>query len=207
MTSSRSLFANKSTWTLVAITLLFLVPLIFAWYMADEDNNMGRGTTNKGQLIQPPLDFSKLSLQDADKKPLDANVWKGHWLILYVNPKPNCDAVCEKKIYYLRQIHTATGKDRDRVQRAIMTFSGQPVDSHLNQLLTTEYAGTMHFTVTENQFSDFIHDSPAANLALTQGSIYLVDPLGNVLMVYTLDAAPMDIFKDLTKILKLSHIG
>jgi len=39
------------------------------------------------------------------------------------------------------------------------------------------------------------------------GRIYLVDPLGNLMMSYPGDAPPKSILTDLERLLKLSHIG
>lgn len=39
------------------------------------------------------------------------------------------------------------------------------------------------------------------------GRIYIVDPLGNLMMSYAADAKPKGLLEDLKKLLKLSHIG
>jgi hypothetical protein len=39
------------------------------------------------------------------------------------------------------------------------------------------------------------------------GRIYIVDPLGNLMMSYAPDAPPKALLQDLRKLLKLSHIG
>jgi hypothetical protein len=37
--------------------------------------------------------------------------------------------------------------------------------------------------------------------------VYLVDPLGNLMMSYALDARPKGMLEDLKKLLRLSHVG
>ena len=39
------------------------------------------------------------------------------------------------------------------------------------------------------------------------GYLYLVDPLGNVMMSYNPKQSPKDIYSDLTRLLKASKIG
>jgi cytochrome oxidase Cu insertion factor (SCO1/SenC/PrrC family) len=198
---------NNKPWRILLILLLiFAVPLLLAWFFSSENDQLGQGTTNHGQLIQPPLNLSQLQLSDAQSQPITANAWKGRWLLLYANPGV-CDAGCGKIIYYLRQIRTATGKDSERVQRAILSFSYPNQDLQLTKLLNTAFPGTLNWYTTSPQFRQFIHNTPNENLALTQGAIYLVDPLGNVLMTYQRTTDPMGIYKDLMRLLKVSHIG
>ncbi len=193
-------------WILTILLLIFAIPLLLAWFTATENDQLGQGTTNHGQLLQPPLDLSKLDLRSIQSQPIEPKVWKGRWLLLAVSPGA-CDAACTKNIYYLRQIRTATGKYSERVQRAVLTFSDQAPDPKLQLLLNTDYAGTLHFVTRSTQFANFIHHTPDEKLALQQGGIYLVDPLGNVLITYQRNTDPMGIYKDLMRLLKISHIG
>lgn len=192
--------SKKITWTFIFLFLLFAIPLTLASWMFIKDKPLFSHTTNHGELIQPPLDMVKLNL------PMSQQTWKGHWLLLYVNPNV-CDKSCETAMYNMRQINTAIGKNRNRVQRAILTFSDRPVDIHLQELLNTKFKGTLHLVVSKQAFLDFSQQDKFSKIALQTGGIYLVDPLGNVMMFYALASDPMGIFKDLTRLLKLSSIG
>ena len=199
---------KKPFWILTAIVLLFAVPLLLAALLLHQGTlDKSLPTTNHGQLIIPPLDLANLRLHDAQTHLITPSIWKGRWLLLYINPNSSCDTSCEKKMYNLRQIRSATGKDQSRLQRAILTFNNQSDDPHLAQLLNTQYVGTLHFKAAAEDINHFLGNAGAAKLALTQGSIYLVDPHGNVLMYYSADADSMGIFKDITRLLKLSKIG
>jgi hypothetical protein len=37
--------------------------------------------------------------------------------------------------------------------------------------------------------------------------VYLIDPLGNLMMCYSVDARPKGMLEDLKKLLRLSHVG
>jgi cytochrome oxidase Cu insertion factor (SCO1/SenC/PrrC family) len=198
--------SKKPFWVLLILLLLFAVPLLLAWFFTAENDHLGQGTTNHGQLLLPPLDLSKLDLRDTQSQPIAPSLWKGRWLMLYVSPG-TCNEACAKGLYYLRQIRTATGKHSERVQRGVLTFSGQPTDIKLQQMLSTDFAGTLHLVTTSAAFTNFIHNTPNEKLALQQGGIYLVDPLGNVLMWYQQNTDPMGIYKDLMRLLKISNIG
>lgn len=200
MSSSTESGARKPFWILAILCVLFGIPLLLASWMAGRDQPLVTHTTNRGQLIQPPLAMAKLDL------PSDQQGWKGHWLLLYISPT-TCDATCEKMLYNIRQIRTATGKDSERVTRAILTFTDKSADPHLQQLLAHDFDGTMHLTASQPTVATLLKGSTAEKVTMQQGSIYLVDPLGNILMFYSVDAAPMGIFKDLSRLLKISQIG
>ena len=209
MTNSLHVTVKKSKkpfWVLTILLLLFAIPLLLAWFFTAENDHLGQGTTNHGQLLLPPLDLSKLDLRDNQSQSILPSLWKGRWLLLYVS-HGTCNEACAKDLYYLRQIRTATGKYSERVQRGVLTFSDQAADAKLQQMLNTEFAGTLHLVTTSAGFANFIRNTPDEKLALQQGGIYLVDPLGNVLMRYQQNTDPMGIYKDLMRLLKISNIG
>ena len=74
-----------------------------------------RAAANYGELIPP--------------RPLSgrpSTALRGKWLLIAVDGAA-CDAWCEKKLYYLRQLRRAQGKDMDRVERLwLLTDDGKP---------------------------------------------------------------------------------
>lgn len=192
--------SKKVRRTFFYLFVLFMVPLLLASWMVMKHQYLPSSTTNHGQLLQPPLDIRNLTLAS------DPQDWKNHWLLLYVNPHV-CGKSCEKALYDIRQIRTATGKDSERVQRGILTFSDASTDVHLEKILTTAFNGTVHFKTFKKNFTEFVQNSVSEKTVLQTGGIYIVDPLGNMMMFYSLESDPMGIFKDLTRLLKLSNIG
>jgi cytochrome oxidase Cu insertion factor (SCO1/SenC/PrrC family) len=185
--------------------MIFALPMLSAWLLYQWDNHHAPvKTRNYGQLIQPPLDLSQLNLQTSDAH--DQSQSRGKWLLLYVSPI-SYDPLCEDNLRKMRQIRIATGKDMQRVARAVLTFSHQPADNHLHQLLMTDYVGTVHFITDKQTFVHFIKPLSNAELVLQQGYLYLVDPLGNVMMAYESNTDSAPIYKDLTHLLNNSQIG
>lgn len=183
---------NKSQKPLLIILILliiFIAPFQMAkkFYLHNADF-LHKGSTQHGYLIQPPLKINQLTLYD----------FKGKWLLVYIGPN-NCPALCKKSLYQLQQIHTAIGKDQSRVLRVKISLE--------KDQMPNEYPGFLQLTVSKQQFSSFIKNLPIKTLALSMGAIYLVDPLGNVIMVYTLNANPSGLFKDLKHLLGVSQIG
>lgn len=156
--------------------------------------------TNYGTLLDPrnylmpelasvALDGSKLSLQD----------YKGKWLMVQVNDA-DCQAACQKRLNDMRQLRLTQGKDMDRIERVWLITDDKPLET----MLLREYDGMRHLRVSEHALQTWL---PAEPGTLVSDHIYLIDPLGNLMMRYPKDADPNKIKKDLVKLLKASAIG
>jgi hypothetical protein len=139
---------------------------------------------NYGELIVPrPL----------SGPPLDS--LRGKWVLVSFDGAA-CDAYCEKKLYFMRQVRTAQHKNMGRVERLwLLTDAGKPRAELVAAIEGTRIAA--------------LKDSPAAkdfpgNLA---DHIYVVDPNGNLMMRFPRDPDPSKILRDLQRLLRLSQIG
>ena len=147
-----------------------------AWYFG-----WGTGAPgNYGELIAPhPLDrppFTEL---------------RGKWLLVSFD-RAACGEYCQKKLYFMRQVRTAQGKDQGRVERLwIITDNGSPKPELLAQL-----DGTRVVHAAADDFPGNPHDH-----------LYVVDPLGNLMMRYPRDPDASKILKDLQRLLKYSQVG
>lgn len=137
---------------------------------------------NYGELIAPrPL----------SGPPLDA--LRGKWVLVSFDAAA-CDAYCERKLYIMRQARTATHKEAGRVERLwVMTDAGQPRAELLAAIEGTRIAG----------LGGSLRGFPGNPV----DHIYLIDPLGNLMMSFPRDPDPSKILKDLQRLLRLSQIG
>ncbi len=207
---------------LLILLVIFLVPIAIAWLLYANDKTLGGGTVNHGQLIQPPFAVSTLKLKTDQGKLLDNAQPKptklaekiappsptrtnGKWLILLLCSRPG-DQSCQQGLYKMRQIRLATGKDQKRVERAILTYQNAMINPNLNKALQ-RYMRTRHLVINKNQFDQVIVNKVKQPYALASGTIYIVDPLGNVMISYKPNANPRNIFKDMERLLQVSHIG
>jgi len=185
---------------LLILILVFAIPLSIAWVML-KNNDMPGKTTNKGILIDPPFSVALLKIHNEKGDSLT----KGRWAMLYLNPG-QCKKACQQGLLNMRQIRIATGKNMNRVERVILTDKTQD-NSRLNRMIQTEYKGTRHLFITKEDFNNIIQKHVKTSDALKSGTIYLVDPMGNVIMVYKPNVTPNAIFKDIQRLLKVSQIG
>lgn len=194
--------------TFLYLSLLFIVPLVLASWMVLKKAPLSLHTTNHGQLLQPPLQMQAFGISLPKNRAVgDTQDEKNRWILLYVYPHP-CDAQCEKALYDMRQVRTAMGKDIDRVERAILTASDSSSDMQLEKWLQGPFHGTTHLKIAQKTFSSFLQKkNESTTHKMRIEGIYIVDPLGNLILFYPPAADAMGIFKDLTRLLKLSHIG
>ncbi|MDH3320981.1 MAG: hypothetical protein OEO84_15010 [Betaproteobacteria bacterium] len=167
-----------------ALGLFFAAPFVLAWLAYWLDWAPG-AASNYGELITPPRPLQAPVLADL----------RGKWVLVSFDAA-SCDAYCEKKLYFMRQLRRAQGKDQERVERLwLLTGAGRP-----RAALLAAIEGT--------------HVAPAAALGagfpvagtLTD-HVYVIDPLGNLMMRYPRDPDPSRMLKDLQRLLKVSRIG
>jgi len=134
-------------------------------------------TGNYGELIPPrPLSGA----------PFDA--LRGKWVLVTFDAAA-CDAYCEKKLYFMRQVRRAQGKDMDRVERLwAVTDGGKPRPE-----LLAAIEGTHVVRFNDPSFS--------------ADHVYVVDPLGNLMLRFPRDPDPSKMLKDLQRLLRYSRIG
>jgi hypothetical protein len=145
---------------------------------------------NYGQLIEPvPI------AQAAGPPALQA--LEGKWVFLMVDGGA-CDEYCRRKLYAMRQVRLTQGKDMERIERAWLVDDGAATSPEV----LGEYAGTHRVDAAGNPLIARLAPGGSA-----RDHLYIVDPLGNVMMRYARDADPSRIKKDLTRLLKVSRVG
>lgn len=200
-------FVN-SRQALVLLALLFLTPVFVAWLMQMNAERGWRpgGTTNKGVLIQPPRPLTLPSgLVGATGEPLSQNFLGGKWTLIYIGDAA-CDAACREKLYYLRQVRLAQGENLRRVQRLFLA-TGAPAETGLPEVLA-EYPDMAVARLSPGQAAAIAPVFSVESIPMQgSGNVYLVDPLGNLMMYYRPDADPRGMIQDLQRLLKYSHTG
>ena len=173
--------------TLVGLAALFFLPLAAAFWLYYSGGWRPAGSTNHGELISPA-------------RPLPAaDTLRGKWTLVYVVDGP-CTAECRKALWTMRQTRLLLAEDMDRVQRVFVAGAGccEP------DFLEREHPGLRRVAP----------DDPAAKVWLVEfprtpgrDFLYIVDPLGNLMMRFDVAQDPKGLKADLEKLLKLSHIG
>jgi cytochrome oxidase Cu insertion factor (SCO1/SenC/PrrC family) len=183
--------SRTSLWLIAALCVMPVLASYIAFYFAPPGKY-----TNYGDLLETrPLPEARLRLVDGS-----AFEWgrlKGKWVLLMVD-SGSCDDFCRRKLFTLRQLRLTQGKDMERIERVwLINDDAVPPAAALS-----EYRGTW---LVRAGGGELLTQLPAAH-SLTD-HIYIVDPLGNLVLRYPRDADPGRIVKDLTRLLKTSGIG
>lgn len=193
---------------LIGLALMFFAPLGLSFYLYYGHSSWRPGgRVNAGDLIEPPRPLPALSLplaasrDDAERRVTDPQFLRGKWTFLYVQ-QGRCDDECLRHLYDTRQVRIALDREMTRVQRV---FIGDADCCDMTQLRAA------HPDLIAIRAS--ADDEPLLALltmkssARDSGRIYLIDPLGNLMMSYAADARPKGMLEDMKRLLRLSSIG
>ena len=191
---------------LLFVIACFVLPLATAWLLL-ADNWRPSGSAQHGELLNPARPLPDLRLTPVDGGLWDEKALQGHWLMVYVGTAAQCDAPCRTSLYDMRQVRLALGKELVRV-KTVLLLDGVP-NVELRQWLATEHvdmlAGVANVEVRNAFLQAFAE--PGQGQGQVSNWIYLVDPLGNLLMRYPTTVKPGGMLKDLKRLLRLSKIG
>jgi hypothetical protein len=173
---------SRGRWKLALLALFFLLPVgasYLIWWLDLAPGAAG----NYGTLLAPrPVALPQ------------AGDLKGKWVLVQFDGGA-CDASCERKLYFMRQVRRAQGKEMQRVARLwLLTDAVQP-----GPALLAAIEGTV--VAPRSGAADF---PPEPDLT---GHIYLVDPLGNLMMRFPRDPEPARVIKDIQRLLRASSFG
>ena len=191
---------------LVILALCFLGPLAIAWLWyanVDDWRPGGAGAGSHGDLFQPARPLENVALVDADGHSLDGELFQGRWTMVYIGAR-QCDERCQDRLYYTRQIRTAMGREIHRVQRLYLL-----PEWPREETLEARLEGHADLKVAVPQDSDWLAQFRHQGSEHPVGAdrIYIVDPLGNIVMSFSPEVDPRDLRDDLNHLLRVSRIG
>jgi hypothetical protein len=128
---------------------------------------------------------------------------KNKWTLLYWGAG-SCSARCRTDLYNTRQVRVALDRDMDRVQR-VYVAEGECCDW---AYLSAQHPDLITLRATPDA-APLLALLPHFNgiKPLDADRIYVIDPLGNLMMSYAPDAKPKGMLEDLKRLLGLSHVG
>lgn len=191
--------SRRQVWILVGV---FFAPLLLAFLLYYGNGWRPAGGTNRGDLVDPPRPLPTLELVSAAGEKLSAEVWRGKWTVVYVGDG-NCDQRCREALTLMRQTRLALNDDMPRIQRVFIASTNCCDRAYLE----AEHAGLVTARGDDEAGAQLLAAFPDSTSVRDAGRIYIVDPLGNLMMRYEPDAPQKALLEDLKKLLKLSHIG
>ena len=206
----RSAHDRRQRRLLIGLALMFFGPLGVSFYLYYGHGSWHPGgRVNAGDLIVPARPLPPLALPLQSSGETDSEFLRRKWTLLYVQQGP-CAERCRTSLHETRQVRLALDRDMDRVQRVfiadgdccdfqflheqhpdLIAVRMNPAAAPLLALLPRRGTG----------------DESASGGEADARRIYLIDPLGNLMMFYAPDAKPKGMLEDMKRLLRLSHIG
>ena len=209
---------RRNLWPLWAVLAVTLAPVIASYTMYYGVKPEGR--VNYGDFVEPQVTlntlpvtpvltpkgesaFMVLQSQTKAPKPLQQlGDWDGRWLMLHIGPAA-CHEACRQELWLTRQIRLTTGRERERVERLwVLTDEGTP-----DPAIIAEHEGLWVVRLGKRADQDVLVENWLSVATRSSSNIWLVDPLGNLMMRFPDNPDPNGIKKDINRLLKASRIG
>ncbi|HXW10804.1 MAG TPA: hypothetical protein VD737_09320 [Steroidobacteraceae bacterium] len=192
---------------LLVLAAIFFVPLAVAfWLYYGPGEWRPVGGTNQGDLIEPAVPLAEVELARTDgTQSSSRELFRGKWTMAYLGPG-RCDERCRRALYLSRQSRIALNKDMDRVQRVFLATD----DCCDRDFLQAEHPDLVVVPLGDDAASrTLLRQFPVLGdtEATEAGRLWVIDPLGNLVLSYSERAPDKALLTDLRKLLRLSHIG
>ncbi|MFT5139357.1 MAG: cytochrome oxidase Cu insertion factor (SCO1/SenC/PrrC family) [Rhodothermales bacterium] len=192
--------------TLLAISALFLTPLIIVILMRSSLWNFEPSRfVNRGVLVEPAqsLALNNIEIQYSNNsKSLEE---REQWVMLYPIYS-SCEQTCLENIAGLRQVHTARGRQRDKV--AIWLITPERMTEESSQTLISIYPKlNILLDVSGNTLEMLNSIGTQTSFGKTHydaGQAFLLDPSANIILRYVPGFDFKDIDQDLDRLLTWS---
>ncbi|HEX2530054.1 MAG TPA: cytochrome C oxidase subunit I [Burkholderiaceae bacterium] len=184
---------------LLAVIVVCAAPVIasyFAYYVIKPQTRTNYGALIDSRAYPTPKTLASSAL---DGKSVSLTAYKGKWVMLQVDSAA-CGEPCKRKLYEMRQLRLTQGKDMDRIERVWLITDDRPVET----MLMREYDGTRMLRAKADALNAWL---PADKGTAPTDHIYIVDPLGNLVMRFPKGGDPNKMKKDVARLLKASSIG
>jgi hypothetical protein len=211
MTTTPENLRARNLRMLAVLAGLFVLPLLLAFYMYYGTDWRPTKRVNHGTLISPVRSLPTVSLRQVKLTAPDGSttppgfessppdLMRNKWSMVYIGAG-NCDEPCRQALYVMRQTRLSLNNEMSRVERVFFTTG----NCCTWEFLEHEHTGLVVVDATTPEASRLLHEFPADGRPY---SLFIVDPLGNLMMSYDARQNPKGLLEDLRKLLRLSHIG
>ena len=193
---------KRNPYTVWFVVLAFIAPVALAYiifFFVDV-----KSFVNHGEILNPIVHISSFELKDENDEIIPEQELTYKWrLISFVGA--TCDQQCETRLFDTRQIHTSLGKNQHRLSRMLVHL--EPAGESLSKLIAKTHPDVIHVNGKVDIIIKALGNNIRKNVSITNNEIYIMDPMGNVMMRFTQDQPNKEFLYDLKKLLKASQIG
>lgn len=192
---------KRGRWMLILVLLVCASPLIasyFTYYVLKPDKRNNYGTLIDQRAHPVPA----LATTTVDGRPQSLQALQGKWIMLMTAPGA-CPQTCRQQLLAMRQLRLMQGKEMDRIERVWLITDRAPLDT----IVMREFDGTHMLRADAAAVAAWLPSEPGTTPA---DHLYLIDPLGHLMMRFPTDPQLQQVrkvYKDINKLLKASSVG
>jgi len=196
---------RRGRWQLISLLLAFLLPVAIAYTLYVSGWRSAK-TQNYGELVVPPRPIGDATLHGLDGQSRRLADFRGKWLFVYFGPA-SCPAVCMDNLYKMRQVRAAQAKEAPRIERLFLLTKTDALATLAGRL--TDHAGLHVLSADPATIASLAQRFALAGRSPLDSAerIFVVDPLGNLMMSYPANADPNRMRKDMARLLRVSQVG
>lgn len=180
---------------LLAIFAVVLGPIVVATIMA-KSGYTPQSSTIRSDLVEPQIQLEDWQLN------VEPVGYGSPWRILVTSPGECLDA-CKALLHEARQINVALGREAGRVEHMLALAGG--ASGALQEQLEAQYPRLAQSTLDAGAYQQSLSNHPQE---WQQGpQLWVVDPLGRVVLHQDADEPAKQLLDDLKHLLKVSKVG
>ena len=198
---------NKGQRNLLILAAIFIGPMVLAYVLVNNMHNIDNfETKNHGELFSPARPLQDVELAKINGQGFKLSELRGKWVMVYIGTSA-CDEVCKNNLYKMRQSRLAQGGELKRIKRLYISIDGKPGSSL--QSVLPEHLGLEVVYGRPPQVQTVLEQFDMTQQTVVNETIgmFIVDPLGNLVMRYQTGFEAKGLVKDLSHLLKASYIG
>lgn len=203
MSSPEAQLRLRNLRTLGVLAGLFLVPLALAFCTYYGSDWRPVRTVNHGVLISPARPLPQVRLPQVlpapDPAAPGAALPHGQWSLVYLGSGA-CADDCRQALFVMRAARLALNTDMSRVAQVFLVTQ----ECCAREALARDYAGVRVLDATGAGAAPLLREFAPEE---REHALFVVDPLGNLMMRYDARQNSRGLLEDLQKLLRLSHIG
>ncbi|WP_230020597.1 redoxin domain-containing protein [Massilia sp. Bi118] len=182
-------------WLVLLVCASPMIASYFTFYVLKPEKRNNYGTL----IDQRAHPIPAMATTTLDGKPAALEQFKGKWIMLMAAPGA-CDEACRKQLFAMRQLRTMQGKEMERIERVWLITDSEPLDT----IVIREFDGTHMLRADAQAVKNWLPVDPGTGVS---DHIYMIDPLGHLMMRFPKDPEPRKVHKDIYKLLKASAVG
>ncbi len=187
---------------------IFVTPILLGtlFFYNMERLGLKRASINYGTLIEPAFPLKTVNLMQSGQPAERTKTLAKKWTLLYIAPA-SCNLSCQDKLLLIKRVRLLMNEQMRRV-RTLVVAKTDTLNNIIQQTRNNNpdlvYASVTPATEVGGQEDDFLAQFPYREKI----PVYLIDPLGNLMMVYAQEKPDAKkIIRDLSRLLKYSRLG